>query len=90
MERRINWRTAYLGLATLVLLVPFLVMLVTPSVQWGLGDFLAAALLLGATGLGVEMVVRVVHKPLYRWAAIGGVILLALLIWAELAVGIFR
>ena len=53
----------------LLLLLPAIALLFTDEVQWTAGDFLFAAVLLGGTGLLVELVVRTYHesqkKPIY-------------------------
>ena len=90
MGQGLNWRVGYWSLAGLALLLPLLAMQVTSAVNWGPGDFLAAAVLLVATGLGFELVTRLLRTPLQRALSMGGVTLAALVIWAELAVGIFR
>lgn len=84
-----RWRVGGWGLAGAALLAPALAMEVTDEVAWGPEDFLAAALLLGLTGLAIEGVVRLVRPGRARMAAVVAVVLGLLLIWAELAVGIF-
>jgi hypothetical protein len=84
-----RWRVAGWGLAGAVLLLPLVGMLVTGEMGWGPGDFLLAALLLGGTGLAVEGVVRMVRPGGARMAAVVAVVAGLLLVWAELAVGIF-
>jgi hypothetical protein len=84
-----RWRVAGWGLAGAVLLVPVLGMLLTGEMGWGPGDFLVAALLLGATGLAIEGVVRMVRPGAPRVAAAAAVVAGLLLVWAELAVGVF-
>ena len=80
--RRIGW-----SMAGGVLAVPAIAMLFTSQVNWGPGDFLAAALLLGSTGVFLEIVAAL---PRRRWRSIGtiGGLAALVLIWAELAVGI--
>ncbi len=82
--RRTGWR-----LAAAILMLPALAMLVTPAVNWGPGDFVAAAALIGLAGLGLEIAARL---PRRAWRRRGAwlVMAAALLVWAELAVGIFR
>ena len=76
-------------IAFLVLLVPLLAMQFINEVNWALPDFVIAGILLFGTGLLVEIVLRKVKKLNYRFAIIVAIVLLLLLIWAELAVGIF-
>ncbi len=85
-----RWRTLGWGSAAAILLLPLLAMLVTDEMAWGAEDFLAAALLLGSAGLALEGAVRVVQGTKAR-VAVGLAILAALmLVWAELAVGLFH
>lgn len=90
MDQASRWRIGLWGLAGLALVIPLLVMQVTDSVYWGLGDFATAAVLLGAAGLALELVTRRLANPAQRWLAAGAVVLAVLAIWAELAVGIFH
>lgn len=90
MEHASRWRIGMWGLAGLALVIPLLAMQVTDGVNWGFGDFVMAALLLGGAGVALELVMRVLHTPSRRWLAAGGIILALLLIWTELAVGIFH
>lgn len=80
---------ATLLLATgVTLLVPLLAMQVTDEVRWGVGDFLAmAVLLLGFGGAGLLLRRRVGRS----WGIAVAVAALTgfLWVWAELAVGVF-
>jgi peptidoglycan/LPS O-acetylase OafA/YrhL len=75
--------------ALLLLLVPLIAMQFTKEVNWSGFDFIAAAVLLFGTGLLCEFVLRKVKKIEYRIAICAALLILLLLIWAELAVGIF-
>jgi hypothetical protein len=57
--------------------------------NWGVEDFGAAAALLIGAGLALTLVFRRVRGPISRVVLAGGVVLVALAIWAHLAVGIF-
>ena len=73
----------------ILLLIPLIAMQFTDEVNWGLFDFIIAGALLLSTGLLFELIMRKVKTVNYR-IAISVILLLALLlIWAELAVGIF-
>ncbi len=85
-----RWRIAGWGLAALVLLLPVAGLAVTGEMGWGPGDFLAAAVLLGGAGLSLELVARTVRPGIARWAAGAAVLGALLLVWAELAVGLFH
>ncbi len=72
-----------------MLLVPFIAMQFTHEVNWSAADFIIAALLLSAAGLGIELVLRKVTSTRNRLIVCGIIMLLLVLVWAELAVGIF-
>jgi ABC-type cobalamin transport system permease subunit len=75
--------------AALILLVPLLAMRFTDEVNWDLTDFAVVGALLIGTGLMYELASRKVSTFKYR-AAVGVALVAALLlVWAELAVGIF-
>ncbi len=73
----------------LLLLVPFIAMQFTNEVNWSLFDFVVAGVLLLGTGLLCELVMRKVSKIGYRIAICVVLLTVLLLIWIELAVGIF-
>ena len=84
-----RWRMAMWGVAAMLLLLPLVAMQFTSEVKWGIEDFAAAALLLGGAGLALEAVLRFVHDRRAR-IVLGMAVLAALvLVWAELAVGLF-
>ena len=73
----------------LILLIPLIAMQFTDEVNWTLLDFVVAGVLLLATGFLSEVVIRKVNKMEYRIAIYLAILVAFLLIWAELAVGIF-
>ena len=85
-NKRLIW---ILLTAALLLFIPLIAMQFTDEVNWTLPDFIAAAFLLLGTGLLCELVLRKVKKIGHRIAICGAILLALLLIWAELAVGIF-
>lgn len=72
-----------------LLLTPLIAMQFTDSVQWNLADYMIAGALLFGTGILISIVVLKVKSKRYRILAVSILILLLLVIWAELAVGIF-
>jgi hypothetical protein len=72
-----------------ILLIPLIAMQFTDEVNWKLPDFVAAGILLLGTGLMIELVLRKVKKIEYRIAICVVLLAALLLIWIELAVGIF-
>jgi hypothetical protein len=82
-----NFSRILLG-ATLVLLVPLVAMQFSEDVDWKLGDFVIIGTLLVGAGLIFEFLsTRVNAKNRIFVAAI--VVLAVMLIWVELAVGLF-
>ncbi len=78
-----------LVIITLLLLIPFIAMQFTDEVNWGLFDFVVAAVLLFGTGLIGELVLRNVRKMKYRIILCTVILVVLIIVWAELAVGIF-
>lgn len=73
----------------LILLVPLIAMQFTSGVNWGPEDFIVIGILLFGTGLGYVLAAQKVRSTEHR-LILGAVLLgVLLLVWAELAVGIF-
>ncbi len=72
-----------------ILLVPLIAMQFTPEVQWNWLDFLVAGTLLFAIGLAISWIIRASKKTGRKIAFVAGAVLLLIIIWAELAVGLF-
>jgi len=81
--------TGILLTVVLLLLIPLIAMQFTDEVDWSPFDFIVMGILLLGTGLLCELVMRKIKKIEYRIAIVGVVLIAFLLIWAELAVGIF-
>lgn len=73
----------------LLLPVPLLAMQFTDEVDWKLADFVVMGVLLLGTGLLCELVMRRVKKPRHRIMLCAALLTALLLVWIELAVGIF-
>lgn len=73
----------------LILAVPLIAMFFTNEVAWTAFDFVAAAGFLLLLAVSLELVWRISATSSGKW--IGGLVvfILFILIWAELAVGIF-
>jgi len=78
-----------LAVVFIILLIPLIAMQFTDEVNWTLSDFVVAGVLLLGTGLMCELVIRKVKNISYRILICVALLLTLLLIWAELAVGIF-
>jgi len=75
--------------AIVPLIAPAVAMQFTAEVNWGPGDFVVAAGLLGLTGLGLELAARASLSRMGKVLAAGAIVLALLVVWAELAVGLF-
>ena len=73
--------------AALLVLAPLVAMQFTREVDWTLGDFVFAALLVGGVGLAFELAVRISSSRSYRAGAALGLAAGFFLIWANGAVG---
>ena len=80
---------AIILLPVILLMIPLIAMQFTDEVNWALGDFVIAGVLLFGMGLIIELVRRKIFKPNYRIAIFVALVILFLFVWAELAVGIF-
>jgi hypothetical protein len=84
-----RWRLIGLFVVAGILLIPIVSMLLSSKVVWGLEDFVAAAVLLTWTWLGVEVVARLAPPGAWRALAICVIKASALIMWAHLAVGVW-
>jgi len=72
-----------------ILLIPLIAMQFTDEVNWSLFDFLIMGGMLFGTGLLILWIWNSVKNKTYRCLLIAFLLIGFLLIWAELAVGIF-
>ena len=72
-----------------ILLIPLIAMQLTNEVNWSLFDFIIMGAMLTITGLLGEIIFKKVKKYKNSVALYVVVAIIFLLIWAELAVGIF-
>lgn len=75
--------------AAALLLIPLIAMQFTNEVVWTAFDFLVAGILLFGTGLAIEFALRKISNPKNRLIAVGAILVVLFLVWAEVAVGIF-
>jgi hypothetical protein len=89
-QRSLGQDLLRVALATAAILLILLVaMRFTEEVNWTAFDFVVAAVLLGLTGTAYVFFARMTRQRKWR-LAVGAILFLALLlVWAELAVGIF-
>ena len=73
----------------LLLLIPLIAMQLTEEVNWTIADFIIAATLLISTGLILTYIIKKVKKPIFRIVLSMTLLIILMLVWIELAVGIF-
>ncbi|MDC1081190.1 hypothetical protein OAQ15_03705 [Flavobacteriaceae bacterium] len=71
----------------LLLLIPVIGMILSDQINWSIFDFIIMGILLLLVGVGNDFVIR--RKVKKRILYIGLIILVFMLVWAELAVGIY-
>ncbi len=81
--------TAWAIFPLLLLLVPFIAMQFTAEVQWGVADFVFAGILLAAAGLIFALLTPKRKTAMFRVIAGLVILIVIVLVWIELAVGIF-
>lgn len=82
-----GWRIAGWGLAASLLLLPAVAMRFTEEVEWTASDFIFAAVVIGAVGLGLELAVRATRSWAYRAGAAAALAAAFVIAWATGAVG---
>nr|WP_288932123.1 hypothetical protein [uncultured Allomuricauda sp.] len=78
-----------LSFVLVLLSIPFTAMQFSSEVNWSLFDFLVAGGLLLALGFTIDFVARKAKSFNNKIIAIIAIVILFLLVWAELAVGVF-
>ena len=73
----------------LLLLFPLVGTLVSIEVNWSFFDFIVMGILILSMSFGIKHVVTTIKNTNYRILIIGMILLVFILIWVELAVGIF-
>lgn len=72
-----------------LLLIPAVAMTLSDTVQWTWFDFIVMGSLLLGLGMTISFVLKKFKQSPNRLSYISAVIIVFLLIWAELAVGVF-
>ena len=72
-----------------ILLIPLIAMQFTEEVNWTMGDFIVAGTLLLGFSLLLDFALRQSKRSRYRVLITISILILFLLLWAELAVGLF-
>lgn len=77
-------------LPLLLLLIPLIGILFSNEVNWSFFDFIIMGILILVMSFGIKLVLKTTPKKMYRILIIGIILILFLLVWAELAVGVFE
>lgn len=83
-----GWRVARWTVAAVLLLTPLAMMQVSDDWNWGVGDFVFAAAMIGGTCLLYETAARWSASLAYRWGVMLALAASFLIVWINLAVGI--
>jgi hypothetical protein len=78
-----------IGLANLVLVIPFIASFITNEVQWTPFDYAVASVLLSGFAVLLELGLLYTRPGIWRWMSIFLILLAFTLLYVELAVGIF-
>lgn len=96
-KRKLTQSISGIALVTgLILLIPLALQLTIGTgvdgqgFNWKPNDFVIMGALLFGTGLAIDFAVSKLTSPAYRVIAVTAIVLACLLIWADLAVGIFN
>lgn len=84
-----NRRMIIISILASILIIPFIAMQFTNEVNWSFFDFAVATILLTSIGLAIDLTLDRIQTSKMRIMIIAVIILLGMIIWAELAVGIF-
>ena len=87
LRRGSPWRVAGWTVAGVVLLIPLAAMQFTREVNWTVGDFMFAGLLIGTVGLAYELAVRSTGNRTYRGGVAAALTASFLTVWVNGAVG---
>ena len=73
----------------LLLLLPLIGMFFSNEINWSFFDFIIMSILILSMSFGIKQVLKATKNIKYRILLIGIILIVFLLVWAELAVGIF-
>lgn len=82
-------RIVLYAIASILLLVPLVAMQFSKEVNWSLSDFLIGGFLLFGTATVIDFILRIIKKKSHRIILSIVTLLVLMIIWGELAVGIF-
>ncbi|MCG5644386.1 hypothetical protein MCN98_06475 [Flavobacteriaceae bacterium LSUCC0859] len=73
----------------LLLLIPLFGNIFSKQVNWSLFDFIVMGVLLGLTGLSIHFIIEKLRNKTFKIVTIIFALIIFLIIWVELAVGVF-
>lgn len=90
MSTKINKQTIVIfTIPMLLLTIPFIGNSLSEAVNWTAFDFLIAGILLFSAAFAVHLVLKKLTNNKLKPLIIVGILLILMMLWAELAVGIF-
>lgn len=84
-----NRRTLIFAAAGILLALPAMNMMLGGDVKWSVFDFVIGGILLFGTAFALNFALDRISSKRNRVLAAGAILLVLVLVWAELAVGIF-
>ena len=85
----LNMMIKILPIVGLLLSIPLIAMQLTDEVNWSFFDFIIMGVMLSITGLAIGIIIKKIKYYKYRNIFFTIIVFIFLLIWAELAVGLF-
>ena len=89
LKEKSQRRKIIAGVIVVFLMLPVIGMMISENVNWSIADFVIAAILLSIGGLGVDLIFSKLKTRRARMLALMIVFVLFVLVWGELAVGLF-
>ncbi len=74
----------------LLLLLPMLGMFISNEINWSVFDFIIMGILILSMSFGIKQVLRTTRNIKNRSLIIGLILIIFIIVWIELAVGIFE
>lgn len=74
----------------LLLLLPMLGMFISNEINWSFFDFIIMGILILSMSFGIKQVLRTTRNIKNRSLIIGIILIIFIIVWIELAVGIFE
>lgn len=85
----VRWRLVVWSIAAALLVLPWIAMQFTREVNWSVSDFVIFGTMILAAIFAFEIALRITQKTALRIASALAITLAFVLVWAQLAVGLF-